>query len=459
MSQTEERVINEDSQKIDVLIIIQDFLKVLRRMWIPIVALALIGTVLMGVYANYSYTAYYTASSTFTVNIREEQGSSTSSASSYYNNSAAEQMATTFPYILTSGVLQRKVASELGVSSISGSISASVVDNTNLLTISVCDTDPERAYETLQVVIDNYPSVSEFIIGKVNLRLLDETGIPTSPDNEKNITQTAGKGTVVGTAIGFLWAVLVTLFRRTIRREDDILRYVNQRCVGSVPYVHMKERSKKTERYLRITDENIDPEFKESIRIIRNKVDRYAKENAMKKILVTSALAGEGKSTIAVNLAMSLAQEGKKVILIDCDLRNPSDSAILDVESEKGLVDYLKKEARFGECVYSTDQLGIKGNMKFLFIPGGKPVEDGSELLGRPRMKKLVDELSDQIDYVILDCAPVGLLTDAGVLAEYADGALFIVKKDFASAEHILNGMEHLAESNIQMIGCVLNGE
>ena len=73
-------------------------------------------------------------------------------------------------------------------------------------------------------------------------------------------------------------------------------------------------------------------------------------------------------------------------------------------------------------------------------------------------MQQLLDVLENQVDYIILDSAPVGLLTDAGVLAQYADGALFVVKQDFAKADYILRGLEHLADSNVYMVGCVLNG-
>ena len=170
--------------------------------------------------------------------------------------------------------------------------------------------------------------------------------------------------------------------------------------------------------------------------------------------MVTSALAGEGKSTIAVNLAISMAQEGKQVALIDCDLRNPSDSAILNIDAKKGLVDFLNKSAKLSECMYNASMLGIVEKIKFLFIPGGNAVSDGANLLGSERMKQVVESLQDRVDYLILDSAPVGLLTDASILAQYADGAVFIVKKDFAKADYIL-----LAESNIHMIGCILNGE
>lgn len=456
----EENLENEDLQKIDLFTICVDFLRVFRHMWLHVLILAIVGAAVLGVRANGNYVPYYTASCTFTITVREEQNNgSVTTTSSFFDNSAAEQMAITFPHILTSGVLQRRVAAELGLSYVPGSIQADSLEDTNLFTISVRDTDPERANTTLQAVVSNYPSISESIVGKVNMNMLDETGVPTQPDNPKDIKGDVMKGAVLGGGLGFVWAALIAVFRKTIRREEDCPRYVNQRCLGSVPFVHFKERSKKVENHLNILNESVGFDFEEAIRIIRNKVERSAKENTIKVILVTSALAGEGKSTIAVNLALSMAKEGKRVALVDCDLRNPSDCSILGVEAEKGLIDFLKKDIPFQECVFSGKLEGVNDRTKFMFIPGGKAVADGANLLGTARMKKVVDSLKEHMDYVILDSAPVGLLTDASVLAQYAEGAVFIVKKDFAKADHILNGMEHLAESNIHMMGCVLNGD
>lgn len=208
--------------------------------------------------ANASYHPQYTASATFTINIREEQQEGVSTNASFFDNSTAEQMAETFPYILTSGVLQRKVAKELGVDYMPGQLSAEVMENTNLLTISVKDIDAERAYRTLQAVVNNYPPISEVIVGKINMEMLDETGIPALPDNPKNLKPTTAKGGIAGILIGMLWAGIVMLGRKTIRREEDCPKQVNQKCLGSVPRVRFKERSRKIEHYLNIMDENID---------------------------------------------------------------------------------------------------------------------------------------------------------------------------------------------------------
>lgn len=448
----------QQNEKIDVSLLLADFFRVLRRLWVPILALMIFFGSIMGLQAHLNYQEQYTAYSSFTINLWDSENNEGYLA--YYDNVAAEQLAETFPYILTSGVLQRKVAEDMGTGGISGSIQASVLENTNIFTLSVTDTDPERAYQTLEAVIRNFPSVSEAVVGKLNMNILDESGVPKTPDNPKDIKTDALKGALIGLGIGLAWAVMVALLRKTIRSDQDCSKYINQRCLSSVPYVRIKERSDKAKTQLNILKKNIQPEFKEAVRIMRNKVKRYAEEGNMKRILVTSALSGEGKSTLAVNLAISLAQEGNTVTLIDCDLRNPSDTEILNVEREHGLIDYLTGKAGFVDCV--TNCIFEKPNkeqIKFQFIPGGKAVADGSNLLGSEKMKKAIEYVSRNSDYVILDSAPVGLLTDASVLAQYADGAMFVVKKDFAKAEHIMDGIEHLSESGVPVIGCVLNGD
>lgn len=191
----------EEFDKIDVTLLLMDFLRTLRFMWVRVLVLAVIGAVIAGVLAYRNYEPMYIASTTFTIKIRDEQGGT---ASSYYDDFAAEQLAKTFPYILTSGVLQRRVAGELGVASISGRISASSVENTNLFTLSVQDRDPEKAHQILQAVINNYPSVSESIVGKVNMKVLDESGVPTSPSNSRDLSGNIQKGAIVGGTIGLL---------------------------------------------------------------------------------------------------------------------------------------------------------------------------------------------------------------------------------------------------------------
>lgn len=461
----QEKVVKEKDQEqglIDITELVVDYFRIFRRMWAWILILTILGAAAFYVRVRIQYTPRYTASATFTINIlREQQNLGETGASTYFDNATAEQMAKTFPYILTSGVLKRKVAKDMGVNAVTGSIEAKVAENTNLLTISVTDRDAGMAYATLQAVVENYPEISEVIVGKTNMEMLDETGIPPEPDNPKAFARNAEKGAVLGFLLGALWSGILVITRRTIRKEEDVHRWMHTRCLGTLPEIKKKRRSKNNrseQTRLVLTEPKIEEALQEPLRIIRNKIEYHAHEYNRKTFLVSSALAGEGKSTVAVNLALSLAQSGQKVVLIDCDLRHPSDRQILGLESGVGLGEVLERKAKLQDCLMWSKALGLDKSMQFMFLPGGESMDDGSELLGSERMKGIIRKMEEWADYVILDSAPAGLLTDAVVLAQYADGAIFVVRKDFARMDHIMDGMEHLAESRIQIVGGILNG-
>lgn len=449
----------EKLELIDLTEILKDYLRIFRRMWAWVLIFCILGAGIFYVRARLNYQPQYTASATFTINIQQEQqGMEDNSSVAFFDNAAAEQMAKTFPYILTSGVLKRKVAEDMGTSAVTGSIQASVAENTNLLTISVTDRDAERAYRILKSVVENYPEVAEVIVGKTYMEMLDETGIPPQPDNPKAFRSSAVKGAVLGFLLVALWAGLLVVTRRTIRKEADVRKWMHTKCLGSLPEIRQKRRSRMTEHPLVITEESVEQVMQEPLRIIRNKIEHHAREYENKVFLITSALAGEGKSTVAVNLALSLAQNGKKVALIDCDLRHPSDREILGLEKGDGLGELLEKKIKMRDCTIHAKDLGLSPEMKLLFIPGGKAMDDGSELLGTERMERVIETTKNWADYVILDSAPAGLLTDAVVLAQYADAAVFVVRKDFARVDYIMDGLEHLAESRVQIVGGILNG-
>lgn len=406
MGVQEKDVKKQEEGLIDITEMLNDYIRILKRIWLWILILAVVGTSVCYIRARRQYVPVYTASATFTINIQSEQVSGDGTTSSFFDNKTAQQMATSFPYILTSGVLKRKVSADLGGEGVASTIQASVMENTNLLTISVTDRDPDMAYKVLQSVIENYPSVSEVIVGKVYMEMLDETGVPVSPDNAPQYKDEAVKGLLIGLAAGLLWAGFLVLTRRTVCRESDINRYLNTRSLGTLPQITFKRRSNDAVPRLVVTDPKIEDVFQEPLRIIRNKVELNASGAHIKTLVITSALAGEGKSTVAVNLALSLAQIGKRVVLADCDLRNPSDRELLGLEEGEGLRDVLEGRKEFADCMMSAKELGLDPGLNLRFVPGGKAMSDGSKLLGSQQMKMLINKMEKWADYVILDTAP-----------------------------------------------------
>jgi len=173
----------------------------------------------------------------------------------------------------------------------------------------------------------------------------------------------------------------------------------------------------------------------------------------MKSILITSAIPGEGKSTFAINIALALAESGKEVILVDCDLRHPSIKNMLLLQDDTAGIDQvLDGEVELEEALYYYDDL------KMSVLAGSLPNHNAPEIIGSPKMKEILSQLEDLADYVILDTAPSAVMFDSSDLAKFADGVIFIVKQDYSKVNQILEGLEHLAESsNTEIIGCVLN--
>lgn len=401
--------------------------------------------------AKSAYSPYYKASSTFIVNMNQ----SVTYSADYYNNATASQMGKTFPYILNSGVLMEVVASDLGVASVGESITAEAMEDSNLFELSVTGSDPQRAYDVLQSVIKNYPVVAEFVIGDTQLHILDETGVPEEPENAPNFMSAAKQGAKKALIIClFILAVYATT-RNTIRREEDLKKILNIRCLGSMPLAVFKKRSSAKKELILLDNKKISPGFLESSRSLRTRILKECREKGLKTILITSSMPGEGKSTVATNLALSLVQKGNSVVLVDGDLRNPSLAGVLGFKKEDysyGFGDVVIGKAHFEDALIQYK------DTKLSLLLGAEPIESTERLLSRRTTKEVLMDAAQAADYVLIDTPPGGMLADASILSNYADGALFVVRQDFVRKDRIVEAVQNIADTGIAMVGCILNG-
>lgn len=189
----------------------------------------------------------------------------------------------------------------------------------------------------------------------------------------------------------------------------------------------------------------------ESYRTLRTNLQYSSFDKEYKVIVVTSSEPGEGKSTTAGNLAISLAQGEKKVILIDCDLRKPSLHKRFKVSNIMGLSDVL-----IGREVIET--AGSKYKQNLTILTAGKIPPNPAEMLGSKAMTALLKELQQEFDYVILDTPPVQAVTDSQILSTKADGVILVVKAEMTKKESVQNSINLLKKVNAHIIGTVLNG-
>lgn len=438
-----------EEEKIDLMRIINDMVKGAKRFWILMVIAAVVLSAFFYVRAYRGYQPVYTSNATFTVT----RDDSSLYNNTYINEQAAGQIVKTFPYILNSGLLQKQVAADLGMDTVPGVITTETLGSTNMITIVVTSAKSAHAQQILESVIEHYPTVAEPVIGEVKMNLLDITDKPENTATPPSLKRSVFNGVMTACALSFVGLLVYAFTRNTIHEEEDFKKMLNIDCICAIPQIIFKKRGAEFRKDISIYNKKISQTFLESIRVLRARIEKDAKKNNVKVFLVTSAAPGEGKSTIAANIAMALAMGGANVALVDCDLRNPSVREQLNLEEEgPGLYDVLARATKL-EKVMIRDEFH-----KINVLPGGKPYDDGSELLDSPRMKRVLEELKEQNDYVILDTAPVGMLTDTAVLAQAAEAALFVVKQDYASCANILEGISQLAESKVYISGCILNG-
>ncbi len=209
---------------------------------------------------------------------------------------------------------------------------------------------------------------------------------------------------------------------------------------------------KHTERKLKVLSSKSSFGYIEAFKALRTNMTYLLEETGRGHvIMITSSIPGEGKSNISVNLAITLAQDNKKVILIDCDLRKGTLHRYLNVPpTAAGLSSVLTGETGLTETVY-------KLSYGFNFMPVGALPANPSELIGSRKMSKMLSELSKQYDYVICDTAPVNAVADTSVLCRYVDGVILVVSHNEVTRNTVLAAKEQLEASNANILGVVLN--
>lgn len=436
---------SESNNKIDLAELLADLLRAARRTWLVGLAIVLACTVVFTANAFRKYTPIYEVSASFTVKVINPLYA----AANGYNAQTAKQMESTFPYVLSSNVLRERVKTYLGVSYLPP-VTAEVLSGTNVFTLRVRDTDPQRAYDVLDAVIICYPEVAEFVIGPTAMTLLDDSGVPEQPVNRFSAVISAGKGVAMGAAVWIAVCAWLAFTRNTIHDEDELQELLNTPCIGVLPATKITD---KTAKHPLLHHDHGKSGFAEAVRLLAMHAEREMREQNKKVLLVSSAVPGEGKTTVSSNLAMAMAASGNRVLLIDCDLRSPSVAGAFQLENEAGLAEFL-------EGTIAVENVMKRTFLKNLCVISGgiEPREDPEKLLSDKRFGSLIHAAKETFDYIICDTPPCGLLADASEVAEFTDCALMVVRQDYAQRNQILDSVRYLTDSKTPLIGSVLNG-
>ncbi|HWQ43315.1 MAG TPA: CpsD/CapB family tyrosine-protein kinase [Desulfosporosinus sp.] len=203
--------------------------------------------------------------------------------------------------------------------------------------------------------------------------------------------------------------------------------------------------------YSLITLEQSKSPVSEAYRTLRTNVQFTSVDSETKKIMITSSGPQEGKSSTVANLAVSMAQAGKSVLVIDADLRNPTQHKLFGVDNGLGLSVALVQDLDYRKYLQETEVPGVT------LLTGGPIPPNPAELVGSKRMKHLIKEVSEQFDIILIDTPPIIAVTDAAILAQEVDGVILVLASGEVNKEYARRAKELLDKVGAKILGAVLN--
>lgn len=434
--------------RIELYSIIRDLIK---NAWAIIMA-AVIG--FMGIYVvtRSVYTPEYTAEATLVVNAK----SSTTGTYSLFNLSA--EMATVVSRVIVQPSVREKAVEILEIEEFDGKLKAEVHADTNFLSLSVTSDSPQKSYDLLRAAIEAYPQISDSAFDNVVITVLKMPEVPHDPSN----VISTGNRVLISGAFSVLVAGLIVVFsllRDTVKDEADFKNKIEAKLIGSIPHekkqFSIQERLQGKNKALLIHNNAfISLSFVENYHKLAAKVEHINHRKGSKVFAVTSVTENEGKSTTAANIAISLADRGHKVILIDVDCKKPALFRIFDKKpsekSEFGNLLNKKIEPKdFRLKRYKQSQLYLAINT-IPYPEYGDWIESGD-------LRKVIKSFEAQADYIILDTAPI--VADAFVtdIVKMTDQVILVVRTDTAFSADINDAVATIKEVGGHMAGCILN--
>lgn len=424
--------------------------KDLFRQWWVILLLSLAVSMFANVWTNVRYKPEYTSTTTFVVTTK---GMNTNI---YQNLTSAQELANSFSQILDSNVLKKKVAEDLGMETFAARTSVNILPETNLIELRVTADSAMEAYNVMHSIMENYNSVSDYVIENVILEVIQQPEIPMAPSNPLNVKGVMKKSFLAALLLLTACFALLSYMKDTVKNEREVSEKLVTSLLGTI-YHERKAKSlqglkKAKDMSLLISNPMLSFRFVEANRMTASKIRNRMNRKGYKVLLVTSVGENEGKSTVAANLAYAMAQSGSNVLLMDCDFRKPAQYKIFDAEEEAvNLPEIL--ENRKG----SSDILRKQKDVKLYTIFNRVPTTSLEKLLENGTLEKMLEFLREKMDYIILDSSPMALVADTEELAHMADATVLVVRQDMVLAKDINDVVDTLNKTKGKVMGCIFN--
>lgn len=425
-----------------------------RHAWM-IVLSALSCAMAMSLALSYLHTPLYRAEMTWAVTARK--------SSSVVNTSVSvtRDVAEVLAKLLETDVINNTVRdSSEKLAAFGGTFSASQVTESNFITVSCTDVTPKGAFLALRTLSEHFPDIAKYVSQNTVLQIIKEPSVSSHPINSLDArAYTVMAGMFGGLAMAAI-LVFIMLRRETVQTLSGAKHSLDAPIIVTLSHEKRSKFSRGVFRKSRrtsmlVTSPTVSGAYSEQINTLCSRLEHEHDENGARVFVVAGVGEDEGKSTVAANIATMLALKGKRVALVDADFRKPAMNTIFGgaYTSSLPLNQMLRQpfsKENFLSCIVRHSDYGLY--MCF----SNEPDFRLPELLGGDVTRKFLRQLC-VFDFVIIDTPPLGLFSDAEMLADLSDASLLVVRQDRTSACDINDAVDTLRQTRSKFLGCVLN--
>jgi len=423
-----------------------NYLRILLKRWWIIIPIVLV-TIGCTAFLTLRQVPIYSATTTFIVSPSTTIFSDPRSFLSGLDVLGARgSVANTYSDIATSRSIRNDTIQALGLNPDQAktmNVTSKILAGTNVINITVEGPDPELITSFANKLGDITVKYVGELYGVYDLKILDlaETPVfPIKPNLKLNLVLAA----VLSLAMGVGLAFLTEYLDDTLRSPDEISQAFQSPLIGLIPV--MEKVSSKSLYMVALPRSAVA----ESFRSLRTNLEFASVDKPMKRILVTSISAGDGKSSVATNLAVAYAQSGKKVVLVDADLRRPTVHQFFSIANRRGITNIISGQVNLADAIYRSTEGGIG------VIPAGTLPPNPAEMLSSKKMEQILSDLEEVADVVILDSAPL-LVADTWGLSVNTDGVILVVGAGCITKKTAKAVADRIQLGRVQIVGLVVN--
>lgn len=428
---------------------LKDYLRIARQRWL-LIALVTLGAIAVATLLTLRATPQYESSTRLFISTSQSE-----SDQAFQGGVFSQQRVKSYADLLTGEEISRRVVDSLNLQmkprELASRIQAVATPETVVLKITVTDTNSERAQAITKEVakqfvtyVDELETPSGEKTAPVKASIVDQATLPDGPVSPQPLRNLA-LATILGLLLGAGGAVLRETLDTSISTIDDLADATdNAPLLGSIYF------DKDTPNHPLVTALNSHAPRVEAFRVLRTNMQFINVDASSKVFVITSSLPGEGKSTTICNLAITLAQSGEKVLLMEADLRRPKAAEYMKLEGTVGVTTVLTGRVEAQDAI----QIGPAG---LELIAAGSTPPNPAELLQSTAMKNLIAHLRTQYDIILIDAPPLLPVTDAAILAAESDGAILVTRHGKTTRAQVEGAVGRLDSVGARLLGTVVN--